>query len=58
MLSWYITLYDLAGDNITLKREWLKSNILDVFDHLCIKKVVTDEKNKQIAKMNNKNKRY
>lgn len=55
MLSWYVTLYDLAGDNITLKREWLKTNIMDVFDHLAVRKYVIDEKNKQIAKMNRKN---
>ena len=55
MLSWYITLYDLAGDNIILKREYLRTNILDVFDHLAIRRLVIDEKNKQIAKMNRKN---
>jgi hypothetical protein len=51
-----VCLYDLAGDDIRLKREWLKTNILEVFDHLAIKKYVVDERNKEIERLNNKRK--
>jgi hypothetical protein len=55
-LSWLCCLYDLTGDDIILKREWLKTNILDFFDHLSIKKYVTDKRNEEIKRMNNKTK--
>ena len=56
-LSWWICLYDLCGDDIVLKREWLKTNILDFFDHLTIKKIVIDRKNKEIEQINRKSKK-
>lgn len=45
-----VCLYNLSGDDIVLKRTWLKTNILDVFDHLAVRKYVIDEQNKEIQK--------
>ena len=55
VISWLSCLYDLSGDDIRLKKEWLKTNILDVFDHLAIKKHITDKRNREIEKMNRQN---
>lgn len=53
-MSWIVCLYNLSGDDIVLKREWLKTNILDVFDHLSVRKYVIDEQNKEIQKHSKK----
>jgi len=49
-----VCLYNLSGDDIRLKREWLATNVLDVFDHLAVRKWVIDEQNKEIQKHSKK----